>query len=193
MKNFAIVNLWRTALIAMLVSAGCIGAEESAPEPRGEPTATFDIELSVDQQKQAVTVELTGESVQKLETISRLNGVPAARLLTTRLQNLADQGKSPFHDSENAARRTTRGGNDLTFDGTASFVDDGEGGGGGGGSPSQCLVWSHDMVSYQVISYEDSCRVWSIYDIYTGYWNTCTNSWNSLNYAYTAIFGPYQC
>jgi hypothetical protein len=192
MKNRSVVGLLKVALISAFLLTGCLTEEESALQEQITGGSTFDVEVSLNQQRQSATIVVPGDAMKKLGVVTGLNGGTPEGLLQERLQWMTDRGSGPLHGDRSqgfiGARPDSRNDN-LRPEDPPEDPGDGGGGGGDGG----CIVPAWLTYEYYIYYNYPSCQYYAVIDLYQGYYNQCTGSWGALQYQGSWIYGPYGC
>ena len=191
MRKHSVIGVLKVALISAFLLAGCLSEGESAVQEQLTGDSTFNVEVSLDKQRQSATIVVPADAMKTLGAVTSLNGGTPAKLLQERLQWMTDRGSGPFHgdQSQGFIRARPDHGVDSFIPDEPPEEDPGDGGGGGGGGGCVISAWG----TYEYYVYTSSCQFYDVIDLYQGLYNQCDGSWITLDYVGSWVYGPYGC
>ncbi len=180
LKRFLVAS----AAIGLLA---CGGAEGGGQDDAG---LSLNVSISVNEREQHAGVEVSAEARQALEVIADTRGhMSVEAFVQQRLQEMANEGTIPFEEGTQpqvlveGEQEEAAPGLSLMFQ-EEGYVD----------PPTEpCVVSGTYTLGYHVYVSGPTCTYYYVYDVYSGLYNTCNNSWMVLNYWYSGYLGPYAC
>jgi hypothetical protein len=160
MRNHSVSGVLKVVLISAFLLTGCLTEGESALQQQITGDSTFDVEVSLNNQRQSATIVVPDDAMKKLGVVTGLNGGTPTQLLQDRLQWMTARESGPFYGDRSQSFIGAQSNNGLD---DIPYEDPGDGGGG-------CLVPGWLTYEYYLVYTYPSCQYYDVIDLYQGFY-----------------------